>query len=110
MRKGILWRGPPLSPQCHFCGSEGGCRKTAVDLNAKSAPNDVDFEAMRRSPIRMVPCNSAIARLTKAKTPTSTIHARLLVLTERPLLAGDQKDFLFGLWTGACCLGTMACA
>ena len=97
MRKGILWRGPPLSPQCHFCGSEGGCRKTAFDLNAKSASNGVDFGAMRRSSIRMAPRNSTIARLTKAKTPTSAIHTRLLVLTERSLLAGGRKDFSFGL-------------
>ena len=91
-------------------GAREATEKTSVDLNAKSASNGVDFGVIRRSAIRMVPCNSAIVRMTKKKTPTSIMHTRLPVLTERPLLAGNQKDFLFGLWTGVCCPRTMACA
>lgn len=108
--RGILWR-----VRHHRCGviSVGvkeAAKKTAVDLNVKSASNGVDFGVIRRSAIRMASCNSAIVRMAKAKTPTSIMHTRLPVLTEGPLLARNQKDFPFGLWAGVCCPGTMACA
>lgn len=46
-------------------GAKEATEKTAVDLNAKSASNGVDFGVIRRSAIRMVSCNSAIVRMTK---------------------------------------------
>ena len=110
MREGILWRSRHYRCGVISVGMKEATEKTAVDPNAKSASNGVDFGVIRRSAIRMAPCNSAIVRMTKAKTPTSIMHTRLPTLTERALLAGNQKDFPFGLWTGVCCPRTMACA